>query len=181
VILADIRDLAALRTVFASTTPELVFHAAALKHLPLMESHPLEGWKTNVIGTLNVLTAAAEVAVGTFVNISTDKAANPSSVLGLTKRITERLTAAFSRSHPGRYVSVRFGNVLGSRGSVVHVFTAQIERGGRLVRKCRRCAAQLQPSGEPLTRSRPVPRPSPTPPAPARCCGIPTEVCRWSQ
>jgi len=130
VILADIRDLAALRTVFASTTPDLVFHAAALKHLPLMESHPLEGWKTNVIGTLNVLTAAAEVAVGTFVNISTDKAANPSSVLGLTKRITERLTAAFARSHPGRYVSVRFGNVLGSRGSVVHLFTAQIDRGG---------------------------------------------------
>ena len=130
VVLADIRDLAALRTVFASTTPELVFHAAALKHLPLLESHPLEGWKTNVIGTLNVLTAAAEVAVGTFVKISTDKAANPSSMLGLTKRLSERLTAAFARSHPGRYVSVRFGNVLGSRGSVVHLFTAQIDRGG---------------------------------------------------
>ena len=84
-----------------------------------------------MIGTLNVLTAAAEAGVGTFVNISTDKAANPSSVLGLTKRITERLTAAFSEHHPeGRYVSVRFGNVLGSRGSVVPLFTAQIERGG---------------------------------------------------
>ena len=131
VVLADIRDLEALRTVFAATKPELVFHAAALKHLPLLESHPLEGWKTNVLGTLNVLTAAAEAEVGTFVNISTDKAANPSSVLGLSKRLTERLTASFSLAHPeARYVSVRFGNVLGSRGSVVHLFTAQIERGG---------------------------------------------------
>ena len=130
-VLADIRDLEALRAVFARTKPDLVFHAAALKHLPLLESHPLEGWKTNVLGTLNVLTAAAEAGVSTFVNISTDKAANPTSVLGLTKRLTERLTASFSESHPeGRYVSVRFGNVLGSRGSVVHLFTAQIERGG---------------------------------------------------
>jgi FlaA1/EpsC-like NDP-sugar epimerase len=131
VILADIRDLAALRAVFSATRPDLVFHAAALKHLPLLESYPLEGWKTNVLGTLNVLTASAEAGAGTFVNISTDKAANPTSMLGLTKRLTERLTAAFAESHPeGRYVSVRFGNVLGSRGSVVHLFTAQIERGG---------------------------------------------------
>ncbi len=131
VVLADIRDLEALRTVFATTRPELVFHAAALKHLPLLESFPLEGWKTNVLGSLNVLSAAAESGVRTFVNISTDKAANPSSILGLTKRLTERLTASFSTAHPeGRYVSVRFGNVLGSRGSVVHLFTAQIERGG---------------------------------------------------
>lgn len=130
VVLADIRDLEALRTVFTAVQPDLVFHAAALKHLPLLESHPLEGWKTNVLGSLNVLTAAAEAGVGTFVNISTDKAADPTSVLGLTKRLTERLTAAFGRSYPGRYVSVRFGNVLGSRGSVVHLFRAQIEAGG---------------------------------------------------
>lgn len=131
VVLADIRDPEALRAIFTATKPDLVFHAAALKHLPLLESHPLEGWKTNVLGTLNVLTAAADAGVSTFVNISTDKAANPTSVLGLTKRLTERLTAAFSEAHPeGRYVSVRFGNVLGSRGSVVHLFTAQIERGG---------------------------------------------------
>lgn len=131
VVLADIRDPEALHAIFTATKPDLVFHAAALKHLPLLESHPLEGWKTNVLGTLNVLTAAADAGVSTFVNISTDKAANPTSVLGLTKRLTERLTAAFSEAHPeGRYVSVRFGNVLGSRGSVVHLFTAQIERGG---------------------------------------------------
>jgi len=130
IILADIRDLEALRTVFAATKPDLVFHAAALKHLPLLESHPLEAFKSNVIGTLNVLTAAAEVGVGTFVNISTDKAAEPTCVLGYSKRLAERLTAEFARTQQGCYVSVRFGNVLGSRGSVVHAFTAQIERGG---------------------------------------------------
>lgn len=130
VILADIRDLDTMRTVFESTRPDLVFHAAALKHLPLLEAYPLEAWKSNVQGTLNVLTAAAQVGVGTFVNISTDKAANPTCVLGYSKRMAERITADFARREPGRYVSVRFGNVLGSRGSVVHAFTAQIERGG---------------------------------------------------
>jgi FlaA1/EpsC-like NDP-sugar epimerase len=130
VILADIRDVETLRTVFAATLPDLVFHAAALKHLPLLESYPLEAWKSNVLGTLNVLTAAAEVGVGTFVNISTDKAANPTCVLGYSKRVAERLTANFAHNQPGRYVSVRFGNVLGSRGSVVPAFTAQIQRGG---------------------------------------------------
>ena len=129
-ILADIRDLATMRTVFETTAPDLVFHAAALKHLSLLESHPLEALKSNVLGTLNVLTAAAEVGVGTFVNISTDKAADPTCVLGYSKRAAERLTADFAHTQPGRYVSVRFGNVLGSRGSVVHAFTAQIERGG---------------------------------------------------
>ena len=130
VILADIRDLDAMRTVFRATLPDLVFHAAALKHLPLLESFPLEAFKTNVLGTLNVLTAAAEVGVGTVVNISTDKAADPCCVLGYSKRSAERLTASFSDSEPGSFVSVRFGNVLGSRGSVVHAFAAQIEEGG---------------------------------------------------
>lgn len=130
VILADIRDPEAMRSVFAKARPDLVFHAAALKHLPLLETFPLEAWKTNVLGTLNVLTAASEVGVGAFVNISTDKAADPTCVLGYSKRVAERLTADFARTQAGRYVSVRFGNVLGSRGSVVHTFTAQIERGG---------------------------------------------------
>jgi FlaA1/EpsC-like NDP-sugar epimerase len=130
VILADIRDLDAMRAVFQVTRPDIVFHAAALKHLPLLETYPLEAWKSNVLGTLNVLTAAAEVGVGTFVNISTDKAANPTCVLGYSKRVAERLTADFARTESGRYVSVRFGNVLGSRGSVVPAFSAQIERGG---------------------------------------------------
>ncbi len=130
VILADIRDLEALRSVFRTAAPEIIFHAAALKHLPLLETYPLEAWKSNVVGTLNVLTAAAEVGVEAFLNISTDKAADPTCVLGYSKRIAERLTAGFAQDHPGRYVSVRFGNVLGSRGSVVHAFTAQIGRGG---------------------------------------------------
>jgi len=130
VILANIRDVNTMRTVFELTRPDVVFHAAALKHLPLLESFPLEAWKTNVLGTANVLTAAAEAGVGTFVNISTDKAADPTCVLGYSKRVAERLTADFARTQPGRYVSVRFGNVLGSRGSVVHAFTAQIDCGG---------------------------------------------------
>jgi FlaA1/EpsC-like NDP-sugar epimerase len=130
VILADIRDPDSMRTVFRTAQPQVVFHAAALKHLPLLESYPLEAWKTNVLGTLNVLTAAAEAGVGTVVNISTDKAADPTCVLGYSKRVAERLTADFADTQPGRYVSVRFGNVLGSRGSVVHAFAAQIEAGG---------------------------------------------------
>nr|WP_252975992.1 polysaccharide biosynthesis protein [Janibacter melonis] len=90
----------------------------------------MEAWKTNVLGTLNVLRAAHAVGVRTFVNISTDKAANPSCVLGYSKRITERLTADYAARDEHTYVSVRFGNVLGSRGSVITAFTAQIEQGG---------------------------------------------------
>jgi FlaA1/EpsC-like NDP-sugar epimerase len=130
VILANIRDEKSMHTVFQSARPDIVFHAAALKHLPLLESFPLEAFKTNVLGTANVLTAAAEAGVGTFVNISTDKAADPTCVLGYSKRLAERLTADFANTQPGRYVSVRFGNVLGLPCSVVHAFTAQIESGG---------------------------------------------------
>ncbi len=130
VVLADIRDADSMNAILASTRPDIVFHAAALKHLPLLEHYPFEAWKTNVVGTLNVLEASAAAGVGTFVNISTDKAANPICALGYSKRVAERATADFARTQPGRYVSVRFGNVLGSRGSVVHAFNAQIERGG---------------------------------------------------
>jgi FlaA1/EpsC-like NDP-sugar epimerase len=130
IILADIRDLDSMRSVFRAALPDVVFHAAALKHLSLLESYPLEAWKTNVLGTLNVLTAAADVGVGTVVNISTDKAADPTSALGHSKHLAERLTADFANTEAGRYISVRFGNVLGSRGSVVHTFAAQIEGGG---------------------------------------------------
>ena len=130
ILLADIRDADALRDAFAAARPDIVFHAAALKHLPLLETFPLEAWKSNVCGTLNVLEASARAGVQTFVNISTDKAAAPTSVLGYSKRVTERLTAHFATTEPGRYVSVRFGNVLGSRGSVLHVFRSQIEAGG---------------------------------------------------
>ncbi len=129
-VLADIRDPQALAAVFHAHAPQVVFHAAALKHLPLLETHPLEAWKTNVAGTWNVLEAGAAAGVETFVNISTDKAANPTSVLGYSKRLAERLTAAASEYWSGRYVSVRFGNVLGSRGSVLTTFEQQIAAGG---------------------------------------------------
>ncbi len=129
-LLVDIRDPDALRSVFQLHQPEVVFHTAALKHLPLLQRYPLEAWKTNVLGSLNVLQAAEDAGVGTFVNISTDKAANPTCVLGYSKRVAERLTADFARRSMGRFVSVRFGNVLGSRGSVVPAFTAQIAQGG---------------------------------------------------
>lgn len=130
VVLADIRDDHALMTIFEQRRPQVVFHAAALKHLPMLEQYPEEGWKTNVLGTLNVLSAAKATAVETFINISTDKAANPVSVLGHSKRIAERLTSWAARSLQGTYLSVRFGNVIGSRGSMLPTFIAQIEAGG---------------------------------------------------
>lgn len=129
-VVADIRDAERVMEVFSEHRPEVVFHAAALKHVPLLEMHPCEAAKTNVFGTLHVLEAAAKMGVHRFVNISTDKAADPASVLGYTKRITERLTSWFSREHEGTYLSVRFGNVLGSRGSVLPAFHAQIAAGG---------------------------------------------------
>ncbi|SHG29470.1 NDP-sugar epimerase, includes UDP-GlcNAc-inverting 4,6-dehydratase FlaA1 and capsular polysaccharide biosynthesis protein EpsC [Jatrophihabitans endophyticus] len=131
IVLVDIRDRAAVADVFLEHQPQVVFHAAALKHLTLLERYPYEALKSNVEGTLNVLEAAAANGVEHFVNISTDKAANPSSALGHSKRLAERLTSWFASRHPGvRYISVRFGNVLGSRGSVLHAFAAQIEKGG---------------------------------------------------
>lgn len=129
-VLASIRDKEALRSVFERHRPEVVFHAAALKHLPMLEQYPDEGWKTNVVGTQNLLELSAEFGVEKFVNISTDKAANPTSVLGKTKRLAEQLTAWFGLHASGTYLSVRFGNVLGSRGSMLHTFRQQIERGG---------------------------------------------------
>ena len=128
-VLCDIRDEPALDAVFAAHRPDVVFHAAALKHLPMLEQYPDEGWKTNVLGTANVLRVAARHQTSTFVNISTDKAADPTSVLGQTKRLAERLTAWYATAAQGRFISVRFGNVLGSRGSMLHTFTTQIQAG----------------------------------------------------
>jgi FlaA1/EpsC-like NDP-sugar epimerase len=129
-ILADIRDREWVEEVMKSTKPDIVFHAAALKHLSLLERYPEEGHKTNVIGTQNVLEAAQTCNVNVFVNISTDKAADPSCVLGRTKLMTERMTASVQSSNGNRYLSVRFGNVLGSRGSVLTAFRHQIANGG---------------------------------------------------
>nr|WP_209324585.1 SDR family NAD(P)-dependent oxidoreductase [Brevibacterium renqingii] len=131
-VLADIRDFPALDRAFTELKPDIVVHAAALKHLPMLESYPAEGWKTNVHGSLNVLRAAQKHGVGRFVNISTDKAANPSSELGRSKFVAERFTAHFAAATGLPYVSVRFGNVLGSRGSVLISFADQIRRGGPL-------------------------------------------------
>jgi FlaA1/EpsC-like NDP-sugar epimerase len=129
-IVADIRDINRLHQIFADHKPEIVFHAAALKHLTLLEMHPSEAVKTNVEGTQNVIEACAAAKVHCFVNVSTDKAADPTSVLGYSKRIGERLTAHHaSISNEGTYVSVRFGNVIGSRGSVIHSFRAQAAKG----------------------------------------------------
>ncbi|WP_394216101.1 polysaccharide biosynthesis protein [Brachybacterium vulturis] len=129
--LADIRDAERLDTVFARHRPDVVFHAAALKHVNMLEKSPDEAYKTNVLGTHNVLEAAERHGVERFVNVSTDKAADPHNVLGLSKRVAEGLTAQKALTNPhGSWVSVRFGNVLGTRGSVIHTFIAQIERGG---------------------------------------------------
>jgi FlaA1/EpsC-like NDP-sugar epimerase len=129
-VLADIRDRVRVDEIFASIRPDVVFHTAALKHLPLLEMYPDEGWKTNVGGTLNLLDAAGRHGVTRFVNVSTDKAAAPTSVLGWTKRITERLTAHANSLSSTEFVSVRFGNVLGSNGSVLKSFEAQAATGG---------------------------------------------------
>lgn len=129
-ILADIRDEERMSEVLQSTKPDIVFHAAALKHLPLLQRYPAEAHKTNVQGTQNVLNACKAAGVSVFINISTDKAAAPTCVLGHTKLMTERMTASTVPANGERFMSVRFGNVLGSRGSVLTTFRHQIEHGG---------------------------------------------------
>jgi FlaA1/EpsC-like NDP-sugar epimerase len=128
-ILGDVRDRERLEEIFATTKPEIVFHAAALKHLTTLERFPEEAHKTNVMGTKNVLEMAIKFEVKTFVNISTDKAADPSSALGKSKLATERLTSAIV-GEGKKYISVRFGNVIGSNGSFIHTFRYQIRHGG---------------------------------------------------
>lgn len=136
-VLADIRDRERIMRVLAAARPELVFHAAALKHVPLVEDNPLEGILTNAEGTRNVADAARAAEAAVVVLISTDKAVNPSSVMGATKRLAEMYFQALDarRRQEGqgpRFVTVRFGNVLGSTGSVVPLFSRQLERGGPL-------------------------------------------------
>lgn len=132
VVVADVRDQARLRRVFQTYRPQVVFHAAAHKHVPLMELQPDEAILNNVGGTRNVVELSLEFGVERLVNISTDKAVNPTSVMGASKRVAEQVVAwGASRAAPGQaFVSVRFGNVLGSRGSVVPLFLEQIKRGG---------------------------------------------------
>ncbi|MBW6394565.1 polysaccharide biosynthesis protein [Thermus sp. SYSU G05001] len=132
VAVADVRDRDRLRRVFQLYRPQVVFHAAAHKHVPLMETNPDEAIFNNVRGTQNVVELCLEFGVERLVNISTDKAVNPTSVMGASKRVAEQVVAwGASRAALGQvFVSVRFGNVLGSRGSVVPVFLEQIKRGG---------------------------------------------------
>jgi O-antigen biosynthesis protein WbqV len=136
-LLADIRDEARVRAVFEQWRPELVFHAAALKHVPMVEANPVEGLLTNVAGTRHVADAARGVGARAMVLISTDKAVNPTSVMGASKRLAEMYCqaldiAARGSGHGMRCITVRFGNVLGSTGSVVPLFQRQLERGGPL-------------------------------------------------
>lgn len=130
--ICDVRDAAKVEQVFADARPDLVLHAAAYKHVPLMELEPVEAVKTNVGGTRNVLDACSHAGVARFVLISTDKAVAPSSVMGLTKRLAEQAMLDAVRSSGVSAVAVRFGNVLGSRGSVVPIFEEQLRHGGPL-------------------------------------------------
>jgi O-antigen biosynthesis protein WbqV len=129
--LGDVRDSRRIGYIFDDFKPELVFHAAAFKHVPIVESNMLEGLSTNILGTMNVANAAEKSGVATFVQISTDKAVNPTNVMGASKRIAESFCQALDATDgPTRFVTVRFGNVLGSTGSVVELFKKQISDGG---------------------------------------------------
>ncbi len=130
--LGNVRDAERVRAIFVDERPQIVFHAAALKHVPLMESHPSDSVLTNVIGSSNVADAAVAAGVRNFVFISTDKAVDPPNVMGATKRLAERTVCQRRRIDGPRINVVRFGNVLGSAGSVVPTFLAQIARGGPL-------------------------------------------------
>jgi FlaA1/EpsC-like NDP-sugar epimerase len=128
--IADVRDRERMRQVFGTYRPQAVFHAAAYKHVPMMESHPQEAVRTNVVGTKITAEVASEFGAEAFVLISTDKAVNPTSVMGATKRAAEMVVRRSNETSATRFLAVRFGNVLGSRGSVVPILEDQIRRGG---------------------------------------------------
>ena len=129
-VIANVTDEAKINAVIEKHKPEIIFHAAAYKHVPLMEDHPEEAIKVNILGTLRTAQAAARHGVKKFVLISTDKAVRPVSVMGKTKRIAEMIVKGLDRETATSFIAVRFGNVLGSRGSVIPLFQEQIRRGG---------------------------------------------------
>lgn len=129
-VVASVRDKDRLEEVFKEYKPEIVFHAAAHKHVPLMENNPLEAIKNNVFGTYNVVNCADEFEVEKFILISTDKAVNPTNIMGATKRVCEMIVQAKNKVSKTEYAAVRFGNVLGSNGSVIPLFKKQIAKGG---------------------------------------------------
>ncbi len=129
-VVADIREEERINSIFERYRPAIVFHSAALKHVPMMESHPCEAVKNNVMGTLNLANAAVDFDCERFLLISTDKAVQPSNTMGATKRLSELIMKGYNGKTKTAFGAVRFGNVLGSRGSVVPTFEAQIKRGG---------------------------------------------------
>jgi dTDP-4-dehydrorhamnose reductase len=129
-LIGNVQDKLRYEQIFAEYKPQIVFHAAAHKHVPLMEENPCEAVKNNVLGTRNLVETACRFGVERFVLISTDKAVNPTSVMGATKRLAELVMQSQARHSTTRFVAVRFGNVLGSRGSVIPLFKKQIEAGG---------------------------------------------------
>jgi len=129
-VIGDVRDKYRLEEVFDSFKPNIVFHAAAYKHVPMMEANPVEAIKTNVLGTMNVSNISYMNEVEKFVMVSTDKAVNPTNVMGATKRIAELYTQFLETKSATKFIVTRFGNVLGSEGSVIPTFVKQIERGG---------------------------------------------------
>ena len=130
VMIASVRDEDRMRGIFEQFHPEIIFHAAAYKHVPLMEACPNEAVKNNVLGTFNMVKMADEYGVKRFIQISTDKAVNPTNIMGASKRICEMIIQSYNKRSKTEYVAVRFGNVLGSNGSVVPLFKQQIEEGG---------------------------------------------------
>ena len=129
-IIADVQDRDRIFDIMAQYSPDVVYHAAAHKHVPLMEYNPTEAVKNNIFGTKNVAEAADVFGVSNFVMVSTDKAVNPPNVMGATKRFAEMIVQNLAKESKTKFVAVRFGNVLGSRGSVIPLFKKQIAAGG---------------------------------------------------
>ena len=130
VVIATVRDKIAIDEIFAKYRPNIVFHAAAHKHVPLMEDTPKEAIKNNIFGTFNVAKASIKYGIKRFIMISTDKAVNPTNIMGATKRVCEMMVQTFNDKERTEFVAVRFGNVLGSNGSVIPIFKQQIKNGG---------------------------------------------------
>jgi FlaA1/EpsC-like NDP-sugar epimerase len=130
ILIASVRDRARLDRIFDTYRPQVVFHAAAHKHVPLMEDNPTEAIKNNIFGTLNAAESADKYGVEKFVLVSTDKAVNPANIMGATKRVAEIIIQMMDKESSTKFAAVRFGNVLGSSGSVIPLFRSQIAAGG---------------------------------------------------
>ncbi|NBJ13992.1 MAG: NAD-dependent epimerase/dehydratase family protein, partial [Dehalobacter sp. 4CP] len=129
-LICDVNDHERIEHIIEHHRPQAIFHAAAHKHVPLMECNPTEAFRVNSLGTLNMALAASKYSVETFIMISTDKAVKPSSIMGVSKRLAEEFVRSIAADGPTRFGIVRFGNVLGSRGSVIPLFKRQIQSGG---------------------------------------------------